>query len=173
MPDHSPAPESVDSASLVKLLVNAGDCGHIQNGIPANILPDVRDRDDRPEIFALREEQDRIVDDPEADKHLIDDALAAEAGGDNTRHNDPGNKVRQIGDRLRHALELRAPQFVKKQRQNNRSDKPDGNVQAADDKRIADDVCGILAFKEGAEVVEAHKAIPGQVTAGNIIEESV
>ncbi|CDN41876.1 hypothetical protein BN871_AN_00370 [Paenibacillus sp. P22] len=149
------APRPVDRGRLVQLGRHAADGRKIDDRRPAELLPYIRDDDDGPEILRFGQISNRGIDYMKRQQNFVDDADIRQPGGEDAAQDDPAQKVRQVGDRLRPFLEDDGPDFVQQQRENNRERKSDDQLDQADAERILDDGQQHVVVQEFLEIVEA------------------
>ena len=145
---------AVHGRRLIERGIDRRDRRHIDDGVPAHLLPVVRQIQKRAEQRNVRQEVHpraaEIADD------RIDHAAVGEEVGEDCGNDDPAEEVRECVDRLIHALELRAAHFVDQQRENDRRRELEDQSRNIDFKRIADGLHGRRRFEDAGEVIHAH-----------------
>ena len=154
VPDLLEVARAVDGRGLVQLRVHRGDGREVDDGSPADVLPHVGEDDQREERGLQSHDEDGIV-----AERLADVVHHAAVGREERAHqgdnDDPGDEVRQVADRLDHALVLRQVQLVEQQGQNNRRREAERQLQKADTQRVLDRDPELRRIDELVEVLHA------------------
>ena len=112
MPHQLPTACAVDLGSLIQLHIHAGQRRQIDDGAVAGLLPDILADDQRGKELGVAEQVGRIRAE-DLGQHMVDGAVR---GGEHLesqrRHNDDGDKVGDVDQRLRRALEPFAAQLI-------------------------------------------------------------
>ncbi len=128
----------VHFGSFIKRRVNACNRGQIQDGAPADLLPDFRADVDRPEPFGRPEKRDRLHIKHPYKKMIHDPCGRRQEGDQDARDNDRGQEMRHVADALDDSLEQFPFQFMEEQGQNNRRRKMKQEIVHVQHDRIAD-----------------------------------
>ena len=137
---------------------------------PADLLPDPGRDQHRPEQVGIGQQQRRgLIDQPEEVAH--DAALRREYLDQYAGQDDPGEEVRQVAHRLHDALELLVGELVDQERQDDRSRKPEGDPQEADDDGVAEDPPEEGVAEQDLEVMEVVPLAPQEAQVEAIVLE--
>ena len=93
----------------------------------------------------MLEEQDPLLDQPQGDQHIIDQAAAGEEGQEDVGRDNPGNEVGQIGGGLDEFLHPDALELVEHHGQDDRSREGEQQRQEACSQRVPHDHAKVLA----------------------------
>ena len=136
---------------LVEVRVHACDSGHVDNGLPAHALPYIRPDDDAAEDMCIREEWHGVPGQI-ADEDIHQAVGFGQKGETHAINDNPGEKVRHIGQRLHAAAQLDAVTFIEQNRQQQRNGDRQQDFAQADDERVGQQLRKIIGFKEELEV---------------------
>ena len=156
-----PAARAVQHGRFVQGGIDTGQGGEIHDGAVTEALPHVTD-DHRPgEDFRVAEKIHRGQ--PQRVEDQVDGAAAGQDVHQNTGHDDPGQEVGDIDQRLIEALELVRTQLIEQDRNSHRHNDPqrqlpDGHIQGIPDGAgkggLVEDIAEVLQPDPGR--AEAH-----------------
>ena len=149
------------SAGLVQLRIDRRDGRQVDDGAPADLLPDVGGHQQRAEEPGGAEQVGCLLAEQAVRRRdhapLRRQDLEQDAGQDHPRH-----EVRQVGDRLHGALVRLRSHLVDQQRQHDRRRESEQDAQRADDDGVAQDAAEQRRFEGQPEVLEVvPRASPG------------
>ena len=154
MPCLLQAGRTVNGCRLVKRWIDGRNSRHVDDCVPAHLLPVVRQIQKRSEQRNARQEVDpctaQIADD------RVDQAAIGKEVGQNGRNDNPTEEMRKRVDRLINTFELRSPHFIDEQRKKNRRRELKDQSGNVDFKRIADRFHGGGRFEDPGKVIHAH-----------------
>ena len=112
MPHQLPTACAVNLGSLIQLYIHAGQRRQIDDGAVAGLFPDILADDQRGEQLGVAEQVGRL-----GTENLCQNVVDGTVGGgehleSQRRHNDDGDKVGDVDQRLRCALEPFAAQLI-------------------------------------------------------------
>ena len=128
---------------LVEIRVHACDSGHVDNGLPAHALPYIRPDDDAAEDMCIREERHGVPGQI-ADEDIHQTIGFGQKGETHAINDNPGEKVRHIGQRLHAAAQLDAVTFIEQNRQQQRNGDRQQDFAQADDERVGQQLRKII-----------------------------
>ena len=138
MPGLTQPSAAVNQAGLIQLGVYAGQSGQIDDGSPADALPDTHSRINRSEIFGVIHK----IGSSSAQRfnQIVDYAVGwRKHRNQDGNDNHCGNKMRQIGDGLSDFLERAILKLVEQQRQDDRRREAPDKAVKTNQEGIADE----------------------------------
>ena len=147
----------VDRSRLVQAGVDGGECRQIDDRAPPHALPDSRDHQHAAKGWLVGEPAHRLQS-RQREKVSDGPALCGEDLDEDPRQHDPGDEVREVGERLHRLLVGDRPDLVEQQRQDDRGRKAEDDPVHADDDRVSGDPVEERILEEPLEVLEV---IPG------------
>ncbi len=164
------APGSVDLGRFIQGRIDRGDRGQVDNGAPAQPLPDAGAYEQRPEPARLRHERNAV--DAQKPKQLINQSVPRQEIEHHSHHDDNRDEMRQIRDRLHRALEDAAPNLVQQQGQYYRRGKSKQQLVHIDQDRIAKQTAEVVAVEKILEMIEADPLAAPDAVRDAVIFES-
>lgn len=155
---------AVNVGSFIQLRVDAGQCRHIDDGVPAKFLPDIGDPDERPE-GGLRHQRGHLLK-AQHSQNLIDDAVGGKHIDEDTGQHHPRNKVGECEHGLEKLLDPGLTDLVEQ----NRHD--DGHREVEDQPPQTENqgvLKGTSEFTVGEHLPEVLEARPRTVPKAGII----
>ena len=158
MHDLRPAPRAVYLRRLVKLRVNAGDGGNVNDRRPADRFPEIQEQLERIHSLAVAQNVDRPLYDSKLQQDRIEKALSAEEHKGQRIDQHPRNEIRKGGHSLYGLFEALAAHLG----QRDGKDHGDGrreNIESAEHQRIFQRVHRVLRRGEhGDEILQSDEA---------------
>ena len=115
MPHPLPAVRPIQLCRLIQGRIDAGDGRDVDNRIPSGLFQRIGEIGYPPKILRLTDIQNLSILQPQAHHDLVDHTAFAEPVQRDPAEDRPGDKVRQIRDRLHGALKPDAPDLVQQQ----------------------------------------------------------
>ena len=168
-----PATGAVNRGGFVDAGINAGQGRHENNRSPAGVMPNIDDVVAETPPVIVTQEVDFLVNQPHLDEHLIDKTCGRgrkqhpeDAGG-----NDPRHEVRQVDDGLRELLHLRGDHFVEQQRNDDRHEGVQKQLDNGDFQRVGEGRPELWTAEQLLEVCQPGELKRVRDFAGLIPEE--
>ena len=149
------AARAVDGRGLIEGRVDGGHGGNVDDGAPADFLPDVDDAHQPPEVLALAQPEHGLLDDAQAQQQVVDGAVGGEDVLGHGHDDDHGQEVGQVGDGLHRLLEHLLPHLVQQHGQQHRGHRAEHQVDDAHGQRVADGDEEVRTAEQPLEVVQA------------------
>ena len=167
-----PAVAAVDGQGLGQGLVNAADHAQVDNGVPADVLPQGGEDDHGTVAPFLGEEVDVLLN----DAHLHQQDVDGAAGGveqvvEDTVGDGPAHKVGQVGQGLGELHDPGVLQLVEQHGQHHRRPGQEDQLQEGDVDGVEQDAPAGLRGEKVDEVLKAVVGGPG--AGGNALEDVV
>ena len=132
MPNLTQAVAAVYVGRFVKLLIDRGDCAEIDDGIPADIAPDIHQKQRSMEVFGFHQIKSAAVAAEPADDLIENAGVRRQNALQHGDNNDAGEEMRQIGNRLRQLFIAQSAHLVEQQRKDDREGKFQNALDKAD-----------------------------------------
>ena len=162
------AARAVDAGGLIQGGVDGGHGGDVDDGAPADLLPDVDDAHQPPEVLALAQPEHGL--ESQHLQQVVDGAVGREDVLGHGHDDDHGQEVGQVGDGLHRALEGALAHLVQQHRQYDGGHRAEHQVDDAHGQRVADGLVEIRAAEQPLEVVQA---VPGRDATGDQLAVAV
>ena len=164
---YSPQPgRAIDRRRVVQFRVDARERGQVDDRSPAESLPLAGPNENVLEPLGDDQKLDRIA--AERLDNVVDQAgLRVQKSDNHSGHDNGGNKMGGIADRLRPLLKCGAPHFVERQGEQHRQWKQQQSVHV-EHERIADQIPEVIRIEEALEVIQ-----PGPWTAPDPLGDNV
>ena len=148
---------AVDDGGFIQRGIDARDGSQIDDNAPAQFLPCRSNQVNGIKHVALNHEVNRLIQNAQLKQNRIDDAVAGrEQLIHKSAHNNPGEEVRQVGDRLRDTLKLVISHFVHQQRENDRQREDEQKIQEAQAQRVLQHPVKRRVIEHLLEMLQAH-----------------
>ncbi len=152
--DFVPAAGPVDRGRLIQARIDRGQRGDVNDAVPSDVLPHVRPDIDAAEPSGRADQIGRI---PAEQFVQIADQAGARGEQDQHQpdHDDRGDKVRHVRDRLEKPAEPVCPHLIHHQRQYDRNRKRSDAVQA-DNDGVLNGRRKLIRMEKFLEMLEPH-----------------
>ena len=137
---------TVNPGCLILVLVNAGERGQVDDGVPADRLPDLGDDIDRPVIGRIH--QPVLPRSAKGGDQIGDQAVLLAVHTDQCAGDDHGDEVGHIGDRLHGPLEFAVLDLVEKKSEQDGCRESEHDGEQGNNEGIADQAAEIRIGKE-------------------------
>ena len=134
VPGLAPAAGSINSRSFIEGAVNLGECGQKKNCCPARVLPNDLARDHGGEQFRVSDDGKRVM--SVCPQIIVDHAGATQNLLEYGHDNDPGEKVREVQDRLDDLPDPVGQQTVQKEGDQDWRRENENRLQGSDDQSV-------------------------------------
>ena len=155
MQDPLEASRAVNGCCLIQAGIDRRHGGNVDDGTPADFLPDVDHADQPPEIFAFSEEEYRFLYQAQRHQQFVNGTIAGEKVLRHTDHDNHGQEVRQIGHGLHRAFEFPVAHLVEKHCQQHGSHRAKDQIDHAHGQCIPDTVEEILTAEQPFKVLQS------------------
>ena len=169
VPHLAPASCTVHIGGFIQGSVHAGKGGKVNDGIPAQFLPDVHRNVQGLEILLVGQQVGgRETDFREQEGQ---NAVGTAENDHETADHHGRNEVRHIGDGLHDLLERAGPHFVEKQGKKNGQRETEDQESDIDGQRVSEQTPEERAVQKGTEVLQSHPFAVGDAADRVIVLE--
>ena len=147
------ATRAVDGSGIIQLGIHAGQSRQINNGAPANLLPNVGQHIDG--AIECRVLQKRAALTAEKDNDVIEQTACHRKVGNHADDDNQRDEVGQIGQRLNTLFKTLMMDFVDEQRQNDGCREAEQQQLKAQQQRVADKTPKERACEKAGKIVQA------------------
>ena len=162
---------AVDIGRFVLLRVDGRQRRQIQYGIPAGLLPDVREDVDAPIVSWIAQQVFALTAGVEEVDNQVDDALGAHEVSQQAADDDGGDEVGHVADGLNGPLAQIVAYLVNHQREQDGDRKAEDQAVQAEHQRVPQKPPEIAAVEEGAEVLEKNELASRNTLEGLVVLE--
>ena len=167
MPDALQAARAVNGRGLVQRRVDARERGQVDDRAPADILPDVGGDEDGAEVARVGQQACALH--AQHGQHVVDQAVRLAKLRQQAAHDDDGDEVRHVRDRLDDVLIAVVGHLMDHQGEDDGRRERKGDLIQVDQQRVADDAPGVHATQKLGEVVQADEAAAGDAAHGLVV----
>src|SRR5699024_7982357 len=140
---------AVQTGGLVQFGVDTRHGGQVEDGAPADALPDAADNEDRREVLRQRDEGGGLA--AHRFDQVVDGAVGRQQFADHTGDDNHRDEVGQVGDGLNDLLELGAADLVEQQREDQGQREADDQVLKVQQQGVAERTPEVLVRDELVE----------------------
>ena len=169
------APRAVDGGGFIQAGVDGRHGGNIDDGAPADFLPNVDNAHQPPEIFSFAQPEHGLPDQAHAEQQLVHRAVADKDILRHADHDDHGQEMGQVSHGLHGALELGIAHFIQQHCQQDGRDRAEHQIDDAHRQGVADRLEKVRAAEQPLEVgpADIRRDALGDIFFVGVIQERV